>query len=74
MPLRRVLVCIGTRPLPSGPGFLRRAGGEARSASSHAEKHLHPEVVEAMRELGIDLDRRVHQLSNDDVSSGQISS
>jgi arsenate reductase len=34
-----------------------------RSAGSRAESQLHPEVVEAMRELGIDLsDRRPRQL------------
>jgi arsenate reductase len=48
--------------------FAERAGLEVRSAGSHAEDHLHPEVVEAMRELGIDLEGRVpHQLSDEDV-------
>ncbi len=41
--------------------FRRQAGGrhEARSAGSAPADHVHPEVVEAMRELGIDLDARV---------------
>ena len=40
--------------------FLERLGGhEVRSAGSRAEAHLHPEVVEAMRELGYDLSGRV---------------
>jgi len=40
--------------------FLERLGGHnVRSAGSHAEEHLHPEVVEAMRELGYDLSDRV---------------
>jgi arsenate reductase len=48
--------------------FYERSGGIARSAGSRAETHLHPEVVEAMGELGIDLEGRVpHQLSQDDV-------
>jgi len=48
--------------------FAERAGLEARSAGSHAERHLHPEVVEAMHELGIDLSGRVpHQLTDEDV-------
>ena len=48
--------------------FYERAGGTARSAGSRAETHVHPEVVEAMRDVGIDLDGRVpHQLSNEDV-------
>ena len=45
-----------------------RAGGTARSAGSRAEAHVHPEVVEVMREIGVDLDGRVpHQLSTKDV-------
>lgn len=40
--------------------FRKAAGGrhEARSAGSAPAAHVHPEVVEAMRELGIDLDGR----------------
>jgi arsenate reductase len=48
--------------------FAEQAGIEARSAGSRAETHLHPEVVEAMRELDIDLTGRVpHQLAQEDV-------
>ena len=48
--------------------FYERTGGTARSAGSRAEKHVHPEVVEVMREVGIDLAGRVpHQLSTEDV-------
>jgi arsenate reductase len=48
--------------------FAERAGFEVRSAGSRAESHLHPEVVEAMRELDIDLSGRTpHQLTNEDV-------
>jgi arsenate reductase len=48
--------------------FYERAGGTARSAGSRAERHVHPEVVEVMREVGLDLDGRVpHQLSTEDV-------
>jgi arsenate reductase len=40
--------------------FLERLGGHnVRSAGSHAEEHLDPEVVEVMRELGYDLAGRV---------------
>ncbi len=41
--------------------FRRAAGGvhEARSAGSRPAAHVHPEVVEAMRELGVDLVGRV---------------
>jgi arsenate reductase len=39
--------------------FLERLGGhEVRSAGSRAEAHLHPEVVEAMGEIGYDLSGR----------------
>ena len=49
--------------------FAERAGFEARSAGSRAETHLHPEVVEAMHEVGIDLEGRVpHQLADEDVA------
>lgn len=34
-------------------------GNEARSAGSAPGTHVHPEVVEAMRELGVDLADRV---------------
>ena len=33
----------------------RRAGGEARSAGTRPAERVHPQVVEAMQELGIDL-------------------
>ena len=39
--------------------ILERAGGhDVRSAGSRAERQLHPEVVEAMREIGLDLSQR----------------
>jgi arsenate reductase (thioredoxin) len=48
--------------------FAERAGYEVRSAGSRAERQLHPEVVEAMAELGFDLSGRVpHQLTQEDV-------
>jgi arsenate reductase len=48
--------------------FAREAGGahEARSAGTTPGERVHPEVVEAMRELGIDLaDRRPQPLTDD---------
>ena len=48
--------------------FAERAGFEVRSAGSRAEAELHPEVIEAMSELGYDLSGRVpHQLTDEDV-------
>ena len=70
MPAERVLfVCIGNAGRSQmAQAFAERAGLEARSAGSRAESHLHPEVVEVMSELGIDLSGRVpHQLNDEDV-------
>jgi arsenate reductase len=50
--------------------FERAAAGrhQARSAGTTPAEHPHPEVVEVMRELGIDLaDRVPHRLSEDDA-------
>jgi len=50
--------------------FERAAGGahEARSAGTTPGERVHPEVVEAMRELGVDLSDRKPQLLTDDLS------
>ena len=51
--------------------FERAAGGahEARSAGSRPADHVHPEVVAAMRELGIDLAGRTpHRLDDADMA------
>src|SRR5262245_11952508 len=46
---------------------------EGRPAGSHAGSHLRPEVVEVMRELGIDLSHRVpHQLTDEDVEWADV--
>ncbi len=50
--------------------FAQAAGGrhESRSAGSEPAERVHPEVVDAMRELGVDLDGRVpHRLDRADV-------
>lgn len=63
--MRVLFLCIGNQGRSQmAHAFLERAGGhEVRSAGSRAGKELHPEVVEAMAELGIDLaDRRPRQL------------
>jgi arsenate reductase len=45
-----------------------RLGGEARSAGTRPAEAVHPEVVEAMRELGIDLaDRNPKRLDRADA-------
>ena len=48
--------------------FYERAGGVARSAGTNPETAVHPEVVDAMSEVGIDLAGRTpHKLDRDDV-------
>jgi arsenate reductase (thioredoxin) len=56
-----LFLCIGNAGRSQmAHAFLERAGGHAvRSAGSRAETHLHPEVVEAMAEIGYDLTERV---------------
>jgi arsenate reductase (thioredoxin) len=55
-----LFLCIGNAGRSQmAHAFLERLGGhEVRSAGSRAESRLHPEVVEAMRELGFDLSGR----------------
>jgi arsenate reductase len=53
----------------------RAAGGlhEARSAGSEPAPRVHPEVVEAMRELGVDLAGRTpHKLDRQDVEWADV--
>ena len=60
-----LFLCIGNAGRSQmAHAFLERLGGhEVRSAGSRAEDRLHPEVVEAMAEVGYDLSgRRPRQL------------
>jgi arsenate reductase len=66
---RVLFVCLHNagRSQMSEALFERAAAGhhESRSAGTEPGERVHPEVVEAMRELGIDLSRRVpHKLSD----------
>ena len=75
MPASRVLfVCIGNAGRSQmAQAFYERAGGMARSAGTRPEAEVHPEVVEVMRELDIDLDgRRPHKLSQEDVEWAEL--
>jgi arsenate reductase len=59
-PPRAYFVCVGNAGRSQmAQALYERLGGEARSAGSRPEAAVHPEVVEAMRELGIDLSARV---------------
>lgn len=53
--------------------FAERAGLQARSAGSDPASEVHPEVVEAMRERGIDLHGRTpHRLTMADVEWADV--
>jgi len=53
--------------------FYERTGGAARSAGTRPETEVHPEVIEVMRELDIDLEgRRPHKLSQEDVEWAEV--
>jgi len=69
---RVLFVCLHNagRSQMSEALFEREAAGrhEARSAGTTPGERVHLEVVEAMRELGVDLSRRVpHKLSTEDA-------
>jgi arsenate reductase len=73
--LPRVLfVCIGNAGRSQmAQAFYERRGGQARSAGSRPESRLHPQVVEAMREVGIDLDgRQPKGISLEDVEWAEL--
>lgn len=53
--------------------FWEMAGGPARSAGSAPAARVHPEVVEVMREVGVDLANRVpHGLTVEDAEWADI--
>ena len=56
-----LFLCVGNAGRSQmAHAFLERLGGhDVRSAGSRAEQRLHPEVVEAMQEIGYDLSDRV---------------
>ncbi|MDX6518123.1 MAG: hypothetical protein QOF50_969 [Gaiellaceae bacterium] len=69
---RVLFVCLHNagRSQMSQALFERAAGGrhEARSAGTEPAEHVHREVVEAMRELGIDLADRTPQKLSDQLA------
>jgi arsenate reductase len=69
---RVLFVCLHNagRSQMSEALFEREAGGahEARSAGTTPGERVHPEVIDAMRELGVDLSDRQPQLLTDDLS------
>jgi arsenate reductase len=71
---RAFFVCIGNAGRSQmAQAFYERRGGEARSAGSRPEHELHPEVVEAMREIELDLTgRRPRGIEREDVEWAEI--
>src|SRR4249919_1105862 len=74
---RVLFVCLHNagRSQMSEALFARAAGDrhEARSAGTTPAEHVHPEVVEAMDELGIDLGDRVpHRLEREDAEWADV--
>jgi arsenate reductase (thioredoxin) len=69
---RVLFVCLQNagRSQMSRALFEREAGGrhEADSAGTTPAEHVHPEVVEAMAELDIDVSRRTPQPLTDDLA------
>ena len=56
---RAYFVCIGNAGRSQmAQALYERLGGDARSAGSRPERELHPEVVEVLAEVGIDVSQR----------------
>jgi arsenate reductase len=66
---RAYFVCIGNAGRSQmAQALYEQRGGEARSAGSHPGREIHPQVVEAMREVGIDIsERRPKGITPEDV-------
>jgi arsenate reductase len=71
---RAVFVCVqnaGRSQLAQA--LYERRGGQARSAGSKPAERVHPEVVEALREVGIDVEgRKPRGISPDDVEWAEL--
>jgi arsenate reductase len=71
---RAYFVCIGNAGRSQlAQALWERMGGEARSAGSRPERELHPEVVEVLREVGIDVsDRRPKRITKADAQWAEV--
>jgi len=67
-------VCIGNAGRSQmAQALYERRGCEARSAGSSPESELHPQVVESMQEIGIDLsDRRPKGITQEDAGWADV--
>jgi arsenate reductase (thioredoxin) len=72
--MRALFVCVQNAGRSQmAEALYARAGGEARSAGTAPAEHVHPEVVEVMREVGIDLaDRKPHRLATADAEWADV--
>ncbi|HUG56376.1 MAG TPA: hypothetical protein VMJ92_04785 [Candidatus Limnocylindrales bacterium] len=73
--MRKVLfVCVQNAGRSQiAQALYERAGGSARSAGTEPAARVHPEVVEAMREVGVDLDSRTPKaLARGDVEWADV--
>jgi arsenate reductase (thioredoxin) len=71
---RAYFVCIGNAGRSQmAQALYERRGGEARSAGSRPEREVHPQVIEAMKEIGIDLsDRRPKGITHEDAEWADV--
>jgi arsenate reductase len=71
---RALFVCVGNAGRSQmAQALYERRGGEARSAGSRPERELHPQVVEAMREVGVSMDGRVPKgIALEDVDWAEV--
>ena len=72
--MRFYFVCVGNAGRSQmAEAFAKQAGHDARSAGSRPEAELHPKVVEAMGEIGIDLTGRVPRgITDEDVEWADV--
>jgi arsenate reductase (thioredoxin) len=72
--MRALFVCVQNAGRSQmAEALYKRAGGEGRSAGTSPAERVHPEVVEVMRELGIDLaDRKPHGLETADAEWADV--
>jgi arsenate reductase len=71
---RALFVCVQNAGRSQmAQAFWEQLGGEARSAGSTPAAHVHPEVMAAMGELGIDLSARTPRgLTDDDATWAEV--
>ena len=72
--MRVLFVCVQNAGRSQmAEALFERAGGEGRSAGTAPADRVHAEVVEVMREVGIDLeDRKPHRLDDADAEWADV--